>query len=94
MTRISRKGDRNNAGGQLMHGASTVFINGIPAALHVSQITPHSPWGREHPPHAASYTTGQATTNVFCEGHQLVKVGTSTSCGHVIVEGSPDVSVP
>ena len=94
MSNVSRKGDSNNAGGKIMHGASTVFINGVPAGLHVSQITPHSPFGKPHPPHAASRTTGGVTSTVFCEGQQLIKVGTTTSCGHVIVEGSPDVFVP
>lgn len=93
MAKISRVGDANNAGGRIMRGSSSVFINGKPVGLHVSQITPHSPFGRPHPPHAAARTTSGSPT-VFCEGLPVLRVGSGNSCGHVIVEGSPDVDCP
>ena len=92
MTKLSRLGDQNDAGGAIMRGASTVFANGIKVGLHVSQITPHSPWGNPHPPHEAAVTT-TASPNVFCEGVAVLRIGSGNDCGHVIVQGSPDVFV-
>jgi uncharacterized Zn-binding protein involved in type VI secretion len=93
MAQLSRLGDVNQVGGKIMRGAGTVFANGIPVGLHVSQITPHAPWGKPHPPHDAAKTTSASTT-VICEGSQVLKVGSGNSCGHSIVEGSPNVNVP
>jgi uncharacterized Zn-binding protein involved in type VI secretion len=93
MAGLSRKGDKNSAGGALMRGAGTVFCNGMPVALHVSQITPHAPWGKPHPPHDAAKTT-EGSPTVFCEGVPVVRVGSGNSCGHPIVGGSGDVFVP
>jgi uncharacterized Zn-binding protein involved in type VI secretion len=93
MAGISRKGDTNQTGGAIMRGAGSVFANGIPVGLHVSQITSHAPWGRPHPPHEAAVTTSGSPT-VFAEGVPVLKVGSGNSCGHSIVQGSPDVNVP
>jgi len=93
MAQLSRKGDTNQAGGAIMRGAGTVFANGIPVGLHVSQITPHAPWGRPHPPHQAAMTTSGSPT-VFCEGVPVLRVGSGNSCGHSIAQGSPNVNVP
>jgi uncharacterized Zn-binding protein involved in type VI secretion len=94
MAKLSRVGDKNQEGGAIIRGAGTVFANGIQVGLHVSTITPHSPWGRRsHPPHKAATTTSASPT-VYAEGSQVLKVGSGNSCGHSIVEGSPDVFVP
>ena len=93
MAGISRKGDTNQVGGAIMRGSNSVFVNGMPVGLHVSQITPHAPWGRPHQPHEAATTTSGSPT-VFCEGVPVLKVGSGLSCGHSIVQGSPDVNVP
>lgn len=93
MPALSRVGDRNSAGGQLMRGSSTVMCDGRPVALHVSKLTPHSPWGKRHPPHEASVTINGSNT-VICDGLPVVFVGTKTSCGHDIVQGSGSVQVP
>jgi uncharacterized Zn-binding protein involved in type VI secretion len=93
MAKLSRVGDQNQAGGGVVRGASTVICNGIKVGLHVSTMTPHSPWGRPHPPHAAATTT-QGSPTVFAEGSPVLRVGSGNSCGHSIVQGSPDVFVP
>jgi uncharacterized Zn-binding protein involved in type VI secretion len=93
MPQLSRKGDQNNAGGAIMRGAGTVFANGIPVGLHVSQITPHSPFGRPHPPHNAAKTT-QGSPTVFAEGDPVLRVGSGNTCGHSIAQGSSDVFCP
>ena len=93
MANLSRMGDTNEPGGQIMRGAETVFANGIKVGLHVSQITPHAPWGKPHPPHDAARTTDGSPT-VFAEGSPVLRVGSGNTCGHRIVQGSPDVFCP
>jgi len=93
MANLSRMGDANEPGGQIMRGAETVFANGIKVGLHVSQISPHAPWGKPHPPHNAARTTDGSPT-VFAEGSPVLRVGSGNSCGHRIVQGSPDVFCP
>ena len=93
MAKISRVGDKNQAGGAIMRGAGTVFANSIKVGLHVSQITSHAPWGKAHPPHGSAVTTNGSPT-VFAEGVPVLKVGSGNSCGHSIVEGSNNVFVP
>ena len=94
MAQLSRVGDQNQAGGAIKRGASSVYANGIAVGLHVSGITPHAPWGRKpHPPHEAATTT-EGSPTVFCEGVPVLRVGSGNSCGHSIVQGSPDVFVP
>lgn len=93
MAQLSRQGDANQTGGKIMRGASTVFANGIPVGLHVSQISDHAPWGKRTGQHRAATTTS-ASSSVVAEGSQVLKVGSGNSCGHSIVQGSPDVFVP
>ena len=91
MGALSRVNDANSAGGKIVRGSSTVFCNGRPVGLHVSDITPHSPKPNKKPHHAAKTTDGSPT--VFCDGVPVLRVGSGNSCGHKIVEGSPDVNV-
>ena len=93
MANLSRQGDTNDAGGSIIRGAGTVFCNGIPVGLHVSDITPHRPYGKPHPPHRSAKTTDGSPT-VFCEGVPVLRVGSGNTCGHRIVQGSPDVFSP
>lgn len=87
MPAISRVGDTNTVGGQLTRGSATVFMDGKPIALHPSPVTPHSPWGRSHPPHNNSMTT-EGLKNVVVEGSQPVFKGAGTTCGHNIATAS------
>jgi uncharacterized Zn-binding protein involved in type VI secretion len=93
MAALSRLGDTNQVGGAIMRGAGSVFCNGIPVGLHVSQITPHAPFGKPHRPHNAATTTA-GSPSVICEGSPVLRVGSGNTCGHSIVQGSPDVNVP
>jgi len=93
MTQLSRVGDQNSAGGAIVRGATTVLANGIKVGLHVSTITSHAPFGKPHPPHDAATTTSASPT-VFAEGDPVLRIGSGNSCGHDIVQGSPDVFVP
>ena len=92
MPAVSRVGDKNQAGGAIMVGASSVMVDGIPVGLVGDQITPHAPWGRPHPPHDAARVTSGSST-VFIEGKAVAIIGSSNSCGHSIVEGSGSVFI-
>lgn len=88
MPKLSRVGDQNEAGGKIERGASTVFANGAKVGLQTSPISRH---GKKR--HAAAVTTTGSPT-VFAEGAPVLRVGSGNSCGHSIVQGSPDVFVP
>ena len=89
MPKLSRKGDTNSEGGQIVRGAGTVFANVIAVGLHVSDITPH-PNGSKHK--SAKTTDGSPT--VFAEGVPVLRVGSGNTCGHSITKGSDNVFVP
>ena len=89
MPALSRKGDKNQEGGAIIRGSGTVFCNGIPVGLHVSDITPHPTDER----HKKAFTTSASST-VICEGSAVLKVGSGNSCGHSIIQGSSNVFVP
>ena len=93
MPQLSRKGDANQVGGKIIRGAGTVFANGIAVGLHVSPITPHSPFGKPHPPHKAAKTT-DGSPNVFAESCPVLRVTSGNTCGHKIIQGSPNVFCP
>lgn len=94
MPQLSRLGDTNQPGGKILRGAGTVFANGIPVGLHSSVISPHAPFKRkQHPPHRAAQTT-EGSPTVFAEGSPVLRVGSGNTCGHSIVEGSPNVFCP
>lgn len=84
MPGICRLGDMNNAGGKLMRISTSVFIDGRPAILHPSWLTPHMPF---KPPHNMSWTI-KGTLSVSCQNQSLVTIGTPTTCGHIVVTGS------
>lgn len=90
MPKLSRQGDTNQAGGAIQRGAATVFANGTAVGLHVSQLTPHAPFIGSH----STATTSSASPTVFCEGAQVLRVGSTNTCGHSIVTGSEDIFVP
>ena len=85
---LSRKGDKNQAGGAIVRGASSVVCNGIAVGLHVSPITPH----RKRSKHKRASTTS-ASPDVICEGSPVLRVTSGNSCGHSIVQGSGDTIV-
>jgi uncharacterized Zn-binding protein involved in type VI secretion len=89
MAQLSRKGDANAVGGKIVRCARTVFANGIQVGLDVSEITSHPGGGT----HKKAKTTG-GSPSVFAEGSPVLRVGSGTTCGHKITQGSPDVNVP
>jgi uncharacterized Zn-binding protein involved in type VI secretion len=93
MSKLSRVGDKNQAGGEIMRGASTVFANGKKVGLRGSQLSEHAPYGPPHGPHVCATVT-QGSPTVFANGLPVARVGSANSCGHSMVEGSNNVFVP
>lgn len=89
MPKLSRKGDTTVAGGKILRGSSTVFANGQPVGLHVSDISSH-PNGAKH----KASKTSQGSPTVFADGVPVLRVGSSTTCGHAVNQGSDNVFVP
>jgi|TARA_Y100000389_G_scaffold23781_2_gene20460 uncharacterized Zn-binding protein involved in type VI secretion len=92
MAKLSRKGDKNTTGGKILKGSETVFAEGKPVGLHISEISPHDPKPNEKPHKNAKTTEGSPT--VFCEGKPVLRVGSGNDCKHKIVEGAETVFVP
>lgn len=90
MPKLSRKGDKNSQAGEIVNGAGTVFANGKPVGLHTSDITKHRPNRGKH----KNAKTTEGSPTVFAEGKPVLRVGSSTTCGHEIVEGSDNIFVP
>jgi len=86
--KLSRKGDATAAQGKILKGSSTVFANNKAVGVHKSDITPHPGGG----PHNKSKTT-EGSPTVFADGLPVLRVGSGTTCGHKIVEGSDDIQV-
>jgi uncharacterized Zn-binding protein involved in type VI secretion len=89
MAKLSRKGDANAVGGKIVRGAKTVFANNIAVGLNVSDITSH-PSGAKH----KKAKTTEGSPSVFADGVAVLRVGSGTTCGHKITQGSPNVNVP
>jgi uncharacterized Zn-binding protein involved in type VI secretion len=72
--------------------ASTVKINGKPAAVKGSMDRDHAPYGRPHPPHVPNPIIGGSGT-VKIEGKPAARVGDAFQCGHTVASGSSDVNI-
>jgi len=93
MPKSARLSDPDNAGGQVASAVSgDIIVNGKPMALLNSIESAHAPFGPPHPPHAAP-TIVAASGVVIGNNRGAAYVGSSLSCGHQIVDGSPDVFV-
>jgi uncharacterized protein (TIGR02594 family) len=93
MPKSARLSDPDNAGGQVASAVSgDIIVNGKPMALLNSIESAHSPWGPPHPPHAAPSIVS-ASGVVIGNNRGAAYVGSDLSCGHQIVDGSPDVFV-
>lgn len=89
-----RKGDVNNVGASVVGTvASTVIVNGRPAALKGSVIQTHLP---PFPPAAVHInpTISQGASTVITEGKPSAFLGASESCGHTQAQASTDVIIP
>lgn len=90
MPQLSRVGDTNQTKGAIVGGAQSVLCNGLPVGQQGNKITPHHPYKGPH----NSATVSDGSPSVFAEGIAVARVGSGNSCGHSMVQGSPDVFVP
>lgn len=89
-----RKGDVNSVGAPVIGAvASTVIVNGKPAALKGSIIQTHLPPYPPTAPHAVPTIVAGAST-VITEGRPSAYNGAGESCGHSQAQASPDVIIP
>ena len=92
MPSLSRQNDQNTVGGKILRGSQTVLVDNVPAGLHISKISSHSPFGNPHPPHEASTTTNGSAA-ILIDNVPVLMVGSGTTCGHSIASGSPTVEI-
>ena len=92
MPGIQTDGDVNSAGGAVSGGVSSVRVNGKPITVNGNSVSPHAPWGRPHPPHAAAVTTG-GSGSIRAGGIPVVSTGCVDTCGHPRTGGSSDTRV-
>jgi hypothetical protein len=87
MPAAARQGDADNGGSTVSSDvASTVFINGIAAAIVGSTNQAHDD---DHDPSSIN----QGSSTVFIEGKSAARKGDQYECGHSLVEGSDNVDI-
>tara|TARA_R110000868_G_scaffold157827_1_gene385315 strand:+ start:61 stop:354 length:294 start_codon:yes stop_codon:yes gene_type:complete len=90
-----RIGDKNSKGGVAKGpGAASVIINGSPACITGTVVTPHPPCGAPGgQPHCNAKTT-VGSGSVLAEYKPINYIGSVDSCGDVRSTGSTDVLIP
>ena len=71
--------------------ASTVFVNGKPAAIVGAQFTPHVCGKVTHAAAARRVLSG--SSKVFINGKPAVRIGDPIACGDTVGQGSGNVFV-
>jgi|TARA_B100000959_G_scaffold265989_1_gene308008 hypothetical protein len=92
MPQVQRKSDKNNAtppGIIDLIPQATVFANNLEVAVDGSMGTFHYPWTYPHKDKVWKTTSGSGT--VFANNIPVNRQGDPDSCGHVRIDGSPDV---
>ncbi|MBJ7550741.1 PAAR domain-containing protein [Marinomonas ostreistagni] len=67
-------------------GASTVFVNGIPALRQTDAFAVHCVG-----PSCHFGTVQMGSSSVYCEGLELARIGDPINCGDVVSAGSANV---
>ena len=93
MPAVQRVGDQDSAGGKITQGDSSVLVNGQAIAIPNQPVTSHPPYGRGTEPHHHAQTRSSKNTTVLVNGKPVLVDGDTDSCGHVRVNGSPDVTI-
>jgi uncharacterized Zn-binding protein involved in type VI secretion len=89
-----RIGDPNTAGGlALAPGATSVLINGRPACVTGTLVTPHPCCGKPGCTIHCAASTTIGSLSVLAEGKPIVYVGSTDTCFHTRATGSFDVIV-
>lgn len=86
MPAVVRVGDVDSGGGVTVAGISSVIVNGIPVCADGSPVSAHARRNSHRP------VTSRGVGSVVVEGRPINVVGNPDTCGHVRVNGSPDVT--
>jgi len=87
---IVRVGDINSGSGKVISGEPSVRLNNLDIAVEGSPVTPHP-----HPKGAIQHdiaTCRASQSRIKVKGKRLIFVGDVDTCGHVRIQGSPNVS--
>ena len=79
--KAQRQGDANQAGGLIRSGEKSVLINGRPAAVPQTSVTPHPPCNPRNRIHCVAVTRG-GSKSVFVNKKPLLTSSNSDTCGH------------
>jgi uncharacterized Zn-binding protein involved in type VI secretion len=91
--KAQRKGDPNMGGGLITNGDKSVLINGRPAAIPNTPVTPHPPCSPRNRIHCVAVTRG-GSKSVFVNKKPLMTSGDKDTCSHGrAMSGSKDVIV-
>lgn len=91
--KAQRQGDPNAGGGLITRGVKSVLINGRPAAIPSTPVTPHPPCSRRAPQHCNATTQG-GSNSVRVNGRPLLTSTATDTCAHSrSSSGSPNVRV-
>lgn len=82
MSGIQCVGDQNVAGGRILSGDNTVFINGKPVAPVGSPVSCHKGTGKDPHKNAVTTNVGVTSPQVFINGKPITLSGSIDSCGH------------
>jgi uncharacterized Zn-binding protein involved in type VI secretion len=91
--KAQRQGDPNAGGGLITRGVKSVLINGRPAAIPNTPVTPHPPCGPRARQHCTATTQG-GSNSVRVNGRPLLISSDKDTCAHArSSSGSPNVKV-
>ena len=89
MPAVHRLGDENDDDAEVYDIAQgTVYANGLLVSIDGSQVEGHDTGEHDDP------ETANGSPTVFADGIAVARVGSGNSCGHHMIQGSPDVFVP
>jgi len=86
---IVRVGDVNSGGGIVLSGEPSVRLNGLDIAVEGSPVSPH-PHSIFDIQHDIAHCVA-TETSIKIKGKRIIFVGDVDSCGHVRIQGSPDI---
>jgi len=87
MATIQRVGDKNVAGGAILQGDNTVFVDGKAIAVENMPVSAHNNFKG---PHVNARTTAK-TSGLFVNGKRVVTSDDVDTCGHKRGPGSQTV---
>ena len=93
MTGVTRLGDsatNTHDGGSFTNDSASnnVFVNNKQVHRVGDHWVPHKLGNGSH-----DTTSAQGSTSVYANNKNIMRIGDSTSCGSIVVSGSPDVEI-